>query len=128
MYIVVFLVSVCIEQWNCIVYCNNTENQDRSKEKQCKQFVNTPLHRNGAGQHPVQRVGHMWRKEVNDVAEQENGVVNLKVNLDTTEADKLVEKLKVLSGLIEKANSLLSELASNPKINIGVSVDGVDVE
>ena len=70
----------------------------------------------------------MWRKEVNDVAEQENGVVNLKVNLDTTEADKLVEKLKVLSGLIEKANSLLSELASNPKINIGVSVDGVDVE
>lgn len=70
----------------------------------------------------------MWRKDVNDVAEQENGVVNLKVNLDTTEADKLVEKLKVLSGLIEKANSLLSELASNPKINIGVSVDGVDVE
>lgn len=67
-------------------------------------------------------------KEVNDVTEQENGVVNLKVNLDTTEADKLVEKLKVLSGLIEKANSLLSELASNPKINIGVSVDGVDVE
>lgn len=65
---------------------------------------------------------------MNDVAEQENGVVNLKVNLDTTEADKLVEKLKVLSGLIEKANSLLSELASNPKINIGVSVDGVDVE
>ncbi|MEY8385951.1 hypothetical protein AALC17_01500 [Oscillospiraceae bacterium 38-13] len=62
------------------------------------------------------------------MAEQENGVVNLKVNLDTTEADKLVEKLKVLSGLIEKANSLLSELASNPKINIGVSVDGVDVE
>lgn len=70
----------------------------------------------------------MWRKDVNDVAEQENGVVNLKVNLDTTEADKLVEKLKVLSGLIEKANSLLSELASNPKINIGVLVDGVDVE
>lgn len=65
---------------------------------------------------------------MNDVAEQENGVVNLKVNLDTTEADKLVEKLKVLSGLIEKANSLLSELASNPKINIGVLVDGVDVE
>lgn len=62
------------------------------------------------------------------MAEQENGVVNLKVNLDTTEADKLVEKLKVLSGLIEKANSLLSELASNPKINIGVSVDGVDVD
>ena len=62
------------------------------------------------------------------MAEQENGVVNLKVNLDTTEADKLVENLKVLSGLIEKANSLLSELASNPKINIGVSVDGVDVE
>lgn len=62
------------------------------------------------------------------MAEQENGVVNLNVNLDTTEADKLVEKLKVLSGLIEKANSLLSELASNPKINIGVSVDGVDVE
>lgn len=62
------------------------------------------------------------------MAEQENGVVNLKVNLDTAEADKLVEKLKVLSGLIEKANSLLSELASNPKINIGVSVDGVDVE
>lgn len=62
------------------------------------------------------------------MAEQENGVVNLKVNLDTTEADKLVEQLKVLSGLIEKANSLLSELASNPKINIGVSVDGVDVE
>lgn len=62
------------------------------------------------------------------MAEQENGVVNIKVNLDTTEADKLVEKLKVLSGLIEKANSLLSELASNPKINIGVSVDGVDVE
>lgn len=62
------------------------------------------------------------------MTEQENGVVNLKVNLDTTEADKLVEKLKVLSGLIEKANSLLSELASNPKINIGVSVDGVDVE
>ncbi len=62
------------------------------------------------------------------MAEQENGVVNLKVNLDTTEADKLVEKLKVLSGLIEKANSLLSELASNPKINIGVSVDDVDVE
>lgn len=62
------------------------------------------------------------------MAEQENGAVNLKVNLDTTEADKLVEKLKVLSGLIEKANSLLSELASNPKINIGVSVDGVDVE
>lgn len=62
------------------------------------------------------------------MAEQENGVVNLKVNLDTTEADKLVEKLKVLSSLIEKANSLLSELASNPKINIGVSVDGVDVE
>lgn len=62
------------------------------------------------------------------MAEQENGVINLKVNLDTTEADKLVEKLKVLNGLIEKANSLLSELASNPKINIGVSVDGVDVE
>lgn len=62
------------------------------------------------------------------MAEQENGVVNLKVNLDTTEADKLVEQLKVLSGLIEKANSLLSELASNPKINIGVSVDDVDVE
>lgn len=62
------------------------------------------------------------------MTEQGNGVVNLKVNLDTTEADKLVEKLKVLSGLIEKANSLLSELASNPKINIGVSVDGVDVE
>lgn len=65
---------------------------------------------------------------MNGVTEQGNGVVNLKVNLDTTEADKLVEKLKVLSGLIEKANSLLSELASNPKINIGVSVDGVDVE
>lgn len=59
---------------------------------------------------------------------KESGAVSLKVNLDTSEADELAKKLEALNGLLEKANSLLSELASKKDIDISVSVNGADVE
>lgn len=60
--------------------------------------------------------------------EKETGFVNLKVNLDMSEADELMEKLKQVNDLMEKANSLLSELASKQDINITLSVNGTNVE
>lgn len=59
---------------------------------------------------------------------KENGAVSLKVNLGTSEVDELAKKLEALNGLLEKANSLLSKLASKKDIDISVSVNGADVE
>lgn len=59
---------------------------------------------------------------------KESETVSLKVNLDTSEVDEMEKKLTVLNDLLEKANSLLSELDSKKNIDISVSVNGSDVE
>lgn len=47
--------------------------------------------------------------------------INLSVNVDTTEIERATEKAKELNGLLEKARSLLHELA-DMEINLSVNV------
>ena len=51
--------------------------------------------------------------------------VNLKVNVDSTEVDETIDKLKKLTEAIEVMNGLMEELASANTVNItgGLSMD-----
>ena len=55
--------------------------------------------------------------------------VNVKVNVDSTEVDEIIEKFKQLAEAIEVVNGLMEELTNANAVNVTaeLSMDGKDV-
>lgn len=55
--------------------------------------------------------------------ETESNTIHLKAKIDTSELEQVTQKVEILNDLLEKASSIIAELASK-EINLSVSVEG----